>query len=34
LSRATGTAVWRNGGVKCINSSSVFQINFSAGLTV
>ena len=21
-------------GVKCINSSSVFQINFSAGLTV
>ena len=28
------TAVWRNGGVACLNSSVVFQINFSAGLTV
>jgi len=23
-----------SGGVKCLNSSAVFQINFSAGLTV
>ena len=28
------TCVWRHAGVKCLNSSSVFQINFSVGLTV
>ncbi|MCB9263319.1 MAG: hypothetical protein H6607_13175 [Flavobacteriales bacterium] len=31
---AAHTAVWQNGGAKWLNSSLVFQINFSAGLMV
>jgi hypothetical protein len=32
--RPTGNMRLASCGVKCLNSSSVFQINFSAGLTV
>lgn len=32
--RPTGNIRLASGGVKCLNSSAVFQINFSAGLTV
>ena len=34
ISRAAGNMRLASCGVKCLNSSSVFQINFSAGLTV
>jgi len=33
-SRAAGNMRLASCGVKCLNLSSVFQINFSAGLTV